>query len=379
MARIQLNNLEKHYNDVAAVKGIDLQVQDEEFLVLVGPSGCGKSTTLRMIAGLEDITAGTLEIGDRVVNTVAPKDRDIAMMFQNYALYPHMTARENITFGMKSVSDFSQDEIDKRVDDAAETLDISDLLDRKPSALSGGERQRVAIGRAIVREPEVFLLDEPLSNLDAKLRVQMRAELLRLHEQLNSSTIYVTHDQTEAMTLGDRVAVLNDGKLQQVAPPQKLYDYPTNQFVAEFIGEPAMNVFSVDVDERNGIFTANHDAFSFRLPDNDGLHTASETQVGLGIRPEDVSLASNLTDKTETFPVEVTVREPLGELLLLHCLVGDDEIRIKVEPRSEIQPGDTVEVGFDTRRIHLFDAASRNTIYHSTPVESEPSEVTLTN
>jgi ABC-type sugar transport systems, ATPase components len=221
MASIQFQDIKKQYDDdVVAVKGIDLEVRDQEFLVLVGPSGCGKSTTLRMIAGLEDITDGTLRIDNKVVNNVAPKNRDIAMMFQNYALYPHMTAAENMKFGMKSVSDFSTKQIDQRVQDAAETLDIEGLLERKPKELSGGERQRVAIGRAIVCEAKVFLLDEPLSNLDAKLRVEMRAELLRLHEELDSSTVYVTHDQTEAMTLGDRVAVLNAGELQQVAPPQ---------------------------------------------------------------------------------------------------------------------------------------------------------------
>jgi len=378
MARIQLTDLEKQYDDVLAVKGIDLEAKDGEFLVLVGPSGCGKSTTLRMIAGLEDITAGTLRIDDEVVNDVPPKDRDIAMMFQNYALYPHMTAAENMKFGMKSVSDFSTEEIDQRVEEAAETLDIADLLERKPKELSGGERQRVAIGRAIVREPEVFLLDEPLSNLDAKLRVQMRAELLRLHEELDSSTVYVTHDQTEAMTLGDRVAVLDAGELQQVAPPQELYDFPANRFVAEFIGEPAMNVFSVDVHERNGHYVADHAGFTIPLPDGEGLDAASDSSVSMGVRPEDISLASNLPDDAETFTVETTVREPLGELLLLHCQLGDDEIHVKVEPRSEIQPGETIEVGFDPDRLHLFDARSGDALYHSTAPEATKSEAVVT-
>jgi multiple sugar transport system ATP-binding protein len=374
MARIHLQNLKKRYDDVEAVRGIDLEVADGEFLVLVGPSGCGKSTTLRMIAGLEDITDGTLRIGDEVVNDVAPKNRSIAMVFQNYALYPHMTAAENMKFGMKSVSDYSTEEIDRRVGDAAETLSISQLLDRKPKELSGGERQRVAIGRALVREPKVFLLDEPLSNLDAKLRVQMRAELLKLHGELDTTTIYVTHDQTEAMTLGDRVAVLDDGELQQVAPPQELYDFPANRFVAEFIGEPAMNVFSASVRRTDDGYVVDHDGFTVTLPDGPGLDTASETDVSFGVRPEDVSLAANLESGTETFEATVTVREPLGELLLLHCEVGGEELQVKVEPRSAIQPGDTIELGFNTERLHLFDAATGDAIYHSTQQQTVTAE-----
>ncbi|MDT3433532.1 ABC transporter ATP-binding protein [Haloarcula sp. 1CSR25-25] len=377
MSEIQLQQLVKQYDDVTAVQGMDLEVRDGEFLVLVGPSGCGKSTTLRMIAGLEDITDGTLRIGDSVVNNVPPKDRSIAMVFQNYALYPHMTAAKNMKFGMKSVSDFSTAEIDDRVQEAAETLDITDLLDRKPKELSGGERQRVAIGRALVREPEVFLLDEPLSNLDAKLRVQMRAELLKLHRELATTTIYVTHDQTEAMTLGDRVAVMDDGELQQVAPPQELYDYPTNRFVAGFIGEPSMNVFPVTVRHQNGRFVADHSGFSVTLPTGDGLDGLEGSEVDFGVRPEDITLAQNLPDSTETFQAEVTVREPLGELLLLHCRVGDDELQVKVEPRSQIQPGDTIELGFNEARLHLFEAVSGDALYHSTPQEA-PSEAVAT-
>ena len=377
MSEIQLQQLVKQYDDVTAVQGMDLEVRDGEFLVLVGPSGCGKSTTLRMIAGLEDITDGTLRIGDSVVNNVPPKDRSIAMVFQNYALYPHMTAAKNMKFGMKSVSDFSTAEIDERVQEAAETLDITDLLDRKPKELSGGERQRVAIGRALVREPEVFLLDEPLSNLDAKLRVQMRAELLKLHRELATTTIYVTHDQTEAMTLGDRVAVMNDGELQQVAPPQELYDYPTNRFVAGFIGEPSMNVFPVTARRQNGRTAADHSGFTVTLPDGDGLDGLEGSEVDFGVRPEDITLAQNLPDSAETFQAEVTVREPLGELLLLHCQVGDDELQVKVEPRSQIQPGDTIELGFNQERLHLFEAVSGDAVYHSTPQET-PSEAIAT-
>jgi multiple sugar transport system ATP-binding protein len=375
MARITLQDLRKEYDDVVAVKGVDLEVEDEEFLVLVGPSGCGKSTTLRMIAGLEDVTDGTVQIGDRVVNGVEPKDRSIAMVFQNYALYPHMTAAENMRFGMKSVSDFSDEEIDRRVEEAAETLDIPELLDRTPSELSGGERQRVAIGRALVREPKVFLLDEPLSNLDAKLRVQMRAELLKLHRELDSTTVYVTHDQTEAMTMGDRVAVLDDGILQQVAPPQELYDFPVNRFVAEFIGEPAMNVFPVDVRKHDGRYVADHDGFTIRLPDGEGLAEATGSTVSFGVRPEDVSLASNLPGGVDTFDAEVTVTEPLGELLLLHCHVGDHELRVKVEPRSDVRAGQTIQIGFNEERLHLFDVDTGEALYHSTAKEREVSEL----
>lgn len=376
MSEIQLQQLVKKYDDVTAVKGMDLNIRDGEFLVLVGPSGCGKSTTLRMVAGLEDVTDGTLQIGGDVVNDVAPKKRSIAMVFQNYALYPHMTAAQNMKFGMKSVSDFSSTEIDKRVENAAETLSIADLLDRKPKELSGGERQRVAIGRALVREPEVFLLDEPLSNLDAKLRVQMRAELLKLHRELSTTTVYVTHDQTEAMTLGDRVAVMDDGVLQQVAPPQELYDYPANKFVAGFIGEPSMNVFPVAVRRQNGQCVAEHSGFTIMLPDREGLYDIAGVEAYFGVRPEDITLAENLSAATETFEAEVTVREPLGELLLLHCRLGDEELQVKVEPRSQIQPGDKIELVFNKERLHLFDMMDGDALYHSTPQETASDPIT---
>jgi multiple sugar transport system ATP-binding protein len=376
MSEIQLQQLVKKYDDVTAVKGMDLNIRDGEFLVLVGPSGCGKSTTLRMVAGLEDVTDGTLQIGGDVVNDVAPKKRSIAMVFQNYALYPHMTAAQNMKFGMKSVSDFSSTEIDKRVENAAETLSIADLLDRKPKELSGGERQRVAIGRALVREPEVFLLDEPLSNLDAKLRVQMRAELLKLHRELSTTTVYVTHDQTEAMTLGDRVAVMDDGVLQQVAPPQELYDYPANKFVAGFIGEPSMNVFPVAVRRQNGQCVAEHSGFTIMLPDREGLYDIAGVEAYFGVRPEDITLAENLSAATETFEAEVTVREPLGELLLLHCRLGDEELQVKVEPRSQIQPGDKIELVFNKERLHLFDMMDGDALYHSTPQETISDPIT---
>lgn len=373
MARIELAQLTKHFGDVEAVRGIDLEVADEEFLVLVGPSGCGKSTTLRMIAGLEDITNGELLIGDTVVNDVPPKDRHVAMVFQNYALYPHMTAKENMIFGLKSASDFSDEAIDRRVEEAAGILDIPDLLDRKPGELSGGERQRVAIGRAIVREPEVFLLDEPLSNLDAKLRVQMRAELLKLHQELQTTTVYVTHDQTEAMTLGDRVAVMNDGQIQQVDPPQALYDYPVNIFVAEFIGSPAMNILPVDITETSNGIVATHAGFQVSFQKSEILKQWHDSTVKFGIRPEDVYLADNIPANTSSFAAEVTVTEPLGESLLLHVTVGDNELQMKAEPRSRIRPGDTIEIGFDPARLHLFDPESGRAIYHADQDEQKQS------
>ena len=365
MSDITITGLTKRFDDVTAVDDIDLEVKNGEFLVLVGPSGCGKSTTLRMIAGLEDITSGDLHIGDRRVNDLEPKERSIAMVFQNYALYPHMTGAENMKFGMKSVSDYTSAEIDERVREAAEILDIEELLDRRPSELSGGERQRVAIGRALVREPDVFLLDEPLSNLDAKLRVQMRAELLQLHRELDATTLYVTHDQTEAMTLGDRVAVLNDGEIEQVDPPQLLYDYPATRFVAEFIGSPAMNILPVELVSDDTDVSVRHEQFELPLPNADSF-TAQPKSAFFGIRPEDISLARNVAGDVPTFEAEVTVTEPLGESLLLHCRVGDDEIHVKAAARSSIDPGDRLELGVDEERLHVFDETGE-AIYHSSP------------
>ena len=365
MSDITITGLTKRFDDVTAVDDIDLEVKNGEFLVLVGPSGCGKSTTLRMIAGLEDITSGDLHIGDRRVNDLEPKERSIAMVFQNYALYPHMTGAENMKFGMKSVSDYTSAEIDERVRDAAEILDIEELLDRRPSELSGGERQRVAIGRALVREPDVFLLDEPLSNLDAKLRVQMRAELLQLHRELDATTLYVTHDQTEAMTLGDRVAVLNDGEIEQVDPPQLLYDYPATRFVAEFIGSPAMNILPVELVSDDTDVSVRHEQFELPLPNADSF-TAQPKSAFFGIRPEDISLARNVAGDVPTFEAEVTVTEPLGESLLIHCRVGDDEIHVKAAARSSIDPGDRLELGVDEERLHVFDGTGE-AIYHSSP------------
>ncbi len=356
-----------------AVDGIDLAVRDGEFLVIVGPSGCGKSTTLRLLAGLESATDGRIEMGDRDVTAVKPKDRNMAMVFQNYALYPHMTGRRNITFGMKSSGDFTDEEIDRRVEDAAATLDITDLLDRKPEAMSGGERQRVALGRAIVRDPDAFLMDEPLSNLDAKLRIQMRAELARLHSSLGTTTVYVTHDQTEAMTLGERVVVMNDGRIMQVDEPQTLYDFPANRFVAEFIGDPAMNMIPVALEDR----TVVHDAFTLSLPvDEEGYRPdrngERDTRIGdrhravLGVRPEDLSLDDERpSSDAGTIDAEVNVTEPLGDSLLLHCSIGDTSCKIGAEPRAEIRAGETVSVAYDPDRLHLFDVETGEALYHS--------------
>ncbi len=372
MTTVELDDLRKEFDDVVAVNGIDLEIPDGEFVVIVGPSGCGKSTTLRLLAGLEDATDGRILMNDQNVVDVEPKNRNVAMVFQNYALYPHMTGRRNITFGMKSTGDFTDDEIDELVEEAAEILDIADLLDRKPQAMSGGERQRIALGRAIVRDPDVFLMDEPLSNLDAKLRIQMRAELSKLHKELGTTTVYVTHDQTEAMTLGQRVVVMNDGQIQQVDPPQRLYDFPENQFVAEFIGDPAMNMLRVRVSRDDG-YSLQHPEFTVPLPSGDGLEVAEGRHAVLGVRPEDLYLAeeggSDLEGRIEA-TVEVT--EPLGDSLLLECSVGDDTVRVHSTPRSGLRHGDAVELAYDPERLHVFDAETGETLYHSASERAAP-------
>ena len=362
MASLSLKNVCKVYpNGFVAVKDFNLEIADQEFIIFVGPSGCGKSTTLRMIAGLEEISSGELWIGDKMVNDVEPKDRDIAMVFQNYALYPHMSVYDNMAFGLK-LRKVPKAEIDKAVHEAAKILDIEHLLDRKPKALSGGQRQRVAMGRAIVRSPKVFLMDEPLSNLDAKLRVQMRVEISKLHQRLQTTIIYVTHDQTEAMTLGTRIVVLKDGIIQQVDTPQNLYNTPNNIFVAGFIGSPQMNLIDAEV-KANGsqVDLVLSDTVTITLPAEKSKKLIDGNYVGktvvVGIRPEDVKddaefIAKNADSK---FTATVKVYELLGAEVNLHYEIGDVTCTAKVNPRTTARPGDTVQFAFDLSKIHIFD------------------------
>ena len=361
MAELKLKNIVKKYpNGFVAVKNFNLDIADKEFIIFVGPSGCGKSTTLRMIAGLEDISSGELWIGDKLCNTVDPKNRDIAMVFQNYALYPHMTVYDNMAFALK-LRKVPKAEIDKKVREAAKMLDIDHLLDRKPKALSGGQRQRVAMGRAIVRSPKVFLMDEPLSNLDAKLRVQMRSEISKLHQRLQTTFIYVTHDQTEAMTLGTRIVVLKDGVIQQVDTPQNLYNKPQNLFVAGFIGSPQMNFINATVAKEGSDVTVNFGKYSFKLPEYktkaliDGGYVGKE--VTIGIRPEDVHdediFLSTSEDSIVTADVEVT--ELLGAETNLFLVIAGQNVTARVNSRSTAKVGDTIKVAFDVNRIHVFD------------------------
>src|SRR3954467_4251683 len=352
MATVTFEGVNKIYGDFHAVKDLNLEIGDGEFMVLVGPSGCGKTTSLRMIAGLEEISSGTLRIGDRVVNDVPPKDRDIAMVFQSYALYPHMSVRENLAFGLK-LRKVPKSEIDRRVNEAAETIQLQKLLDRKPKELSGGQRQRVALGRAIVREPAVFLLDEPLSNLDAKLRVQTRAEIARLHQRLQTTVVYVTHDQVEAMTMGDRIAVMSEGLLQQVGAPQDLYDHPVNRFVAGFIGSPAMNFVEVPVSA--GQTELHQGGFHFPLPGQyqEALAAAS-SKVIVGFRPEHLEL-SDVGGTAATIQGTADVVEYLGNEELLHVSVEGTEIVAIVDSSHRVRPGDVVTLKLPIEKLHMFD------------------------
>jgi multiple sugar transport system ATP-binding protein len=363
MAQVLMKDLNKKYDEVHAVKDVNLHVRDKEFVVLVGPSGCGKSTTLRMVAGLEEITAGEISIGDRVVNDLPPKDRDIAMVFQNYALYPHMTVYDNMAFGLK-MRKFPKPEIQKRVQDAAEILGIQELLKRKPRQLSGGQRQRVAVGRAIVRHPQVFLFDEPLSNLDAKLRVQMRVELKRLHDRLETTVIYVTHDQVEAMTLGDRVVVMKDGWIQQVGEPLELYGKPTNRFVAGFIGSPAMNFIEATVTEANGTLGVEAPGLRLRVPADRArrLGAYKGQPVTFGIRPEDVHLATGTDPPDLTADAVVEVVEPLGSEILLDAKIGNTVIVSRVDPTVRVKIHDQIRLTFVPERMQFFDAKSEEAI-----------------
>lgn len=369
MARVALNDIVKKYPGATepSVKNFNLDINDKEFVVFVGPSGCGKTTTLRMIAGLEDITSGDLTIGDRRVNDVAPKDRDIAMVFQNYALYPHMSVYQNMAFGLK-LRKVPKGEIDKRVRDAAKILDIEHLLDRKPKALSGGQRQRVALGRAIVREPQVFLMDEPLSNLDAKLRVQMRAEIRKLHHRIQTTVIYVTHDQTEAMTMGDRIVVMRDGVIQQADTPQTVYNHPSNMFVAGFIGSPAMNFLRGELVEDGGAIYFRGPEVSIKLPEGRYASLRKAEVVGktvvLGVRPEDLHndemFLTTYPDAVLNATVEVV--EHMGSELFIHVSVAGQMLIARVNSRYEFHPGGALKLAVDLNKIHIFDAETEETI-----------------
>jgi multiple sugar transport system ATP-binding protein len=353
MATVTFEHVYKRYGDFAAVNDFNLEIQDGEFMVLVGPSGCGKTTSLRMIAGLEEITDGTLKIGDRVVNDVPPKDRDIAMVFQSYALYPHMTVYDNLAFGLK-LRKVAKSEIDRRVNEAAGILSLEKLLARKPKELSGGQRQRVALGRAIVREPAVFLMDEPLSNLDAKLRVQTRAEIARLHQRLKTTIVYVTHDQVEAMTMGNRIAVMSDGLLQQVGTPQQLYDKPVNRFVAGFIGSPSMNFVDVDVAGSN----LQAEGLTIPLPDRFRQSVGSSNKVVAGFRPEHLDVGNGAAGPAASLRATADVVEYLGNEELLHLSSAGRDIVAIVSSEHQVKPGDVLDMRVPLDKLHLFDAES---------------------
>jgi len=360
MAGVTLNNLSKRFGDVVAVHNVSLKINDGEFLVLVGPSGCGKTTCLRMVAGLEEASEGEIFIGDRLVNNVAPKDRDIAMVFQNYALYPHMSVYENMAFGLK-LRKVPRDDIKRRVEQAADMLGIQQLLRRRPKELSGGQRQRVAVGRAIVREPAVFLMDEPLSNLDAKLRVQTRAELIKLHRRLGITTIYVTHDQVEAMTMGDRIAVMLDGVVQQVDTPLNLFNHPVNVFVAGFIGSPAMNFVDAVLVQQNGTLWVDAGAFKLEVPSERAV--AYETHAGkpvlMGIRPSDIydSALSPVVEPTpgNTVQVDVDVIEPMGAESVLYLSAATDTLVASVDSATDAKEREKLDVVMDMNKAHIFD------------------------
>jgi multiple sugar transport system ATP-binding protein len=365
MARVAFENVVKQFGDVTAVNNLNIDVADKEFLVLVGPSGCGKTTALRCLAGLEEITSGEIKIADRVVNDVAPKDRDIAMVFQSYALYPHLSVYDNMAFGLK-LRKVPKDEIKRRVQEAADVLGIQELLGRKPRQLSGGQRQRVAVGRAIVREPKVFLFDEPLSNLDAKLRVAMRAEISKLHQRLQTTFIYVTHDQTEAMTMATRIAVINKGLLQQLDSPQNLYDHPNNLFVAGFIGSPAMNFFPGKLRKDDGKLIIDANDFSVAIPRKFAKPYESHAgkDVIFGIRPEnihDVDFVPPNID-SEKVAVKVDVTELMGNEIFLYLVSGKNTFVARVDPRSKLRVGEQASVAFDMDSIHIFDAATEEAI-----------------
>ncbi len=365
MARVTFDHVTKRFGNVTALNDLTIEVADKEFLVLVGPSGCGKTTALRCLAGLEEVTEGNIYIGDQLVNDVPAKDRDIAMVFQSYALYPHMTVYENMAFGLK-LRKVPKDEIRRRVQEAAEILGIEQLLNRKPRQLSGGQRQRVAVGRAIVRNPKVFLFDEPLSNLDAKLRVQTRTEISKLHKRLQTTFIYVTHDQVEAMTMADRIAVMNHGVLQQIDTPQNLYDKPANMFVAGFIGSPAMNFFRGTLQKSDGHFYVDTGVFQVQVPDDrrDAYAAYVGKPVVLGVRPEHIHhpqfAPPGIVPQTVEGEVEVT--ELMGNEIFVYTRAGDMQFVARVDPRSDYRMGARAQMVFDMSQMHLFDPETEQAI-----------------
>jgi multiple sugar transport system ATP-binding protein len=377
MASVTFEHVSKKYaGDVLAVNDLNLDIHDKEFLVLVGPSGCGKSTALRMIAGLEEISSGILRIGERVVNNVPPKDRDIAMVFQSYALYPHMSVYDNMAFGLRmrktmpsgaAPGTSREAAIKQRVEEVADIVGLRQYLTRKPRQLSGGQRQRVALGRAIVREPQVFLMDEPLSNLDAKLRVQTRAEISKLQRRLQTTMIYVTHDQTEAMTMGDRIAVMRDGILQQLDTPQNLYDHPTNMFVAGFIGSPSMNFFPSTLEQSGQDLLIKGEGFQLKVPPQyrQALSSQAGKQITFGLRPEDVAdvrMEAN-ADPASVVPVTVDVVEPMGSEIYLYLVTtGGQQFVARVDPMTKVQPGEKMQVTFDMSKMHAFDQTTQQTL-----------------
>ncbi len=365
MAEVTLRDVVKRYGKTEVVHGINLSIKDNEFVVFVGPSGCGKSTTLRMIAGLEEISDGTISIGDKVVNDVPPKDRGVAMVFQNYALYPHMNVYGNMSFGLK-LKKTPKDEIDRRVKKAAGILGIEELLERKPHELSGGQRQRVAMGRAIVRKPDIFLFDEPLSNLDAKLRTQMRIEIKRLHQRVSSTIVYVTHDQVEAMTLGDRIVVLKDGYIEQVGTPIELFQNPVNTFVAGFIGSPPMNLVDAVIEKGDkGPMVGFPGGFKIPIPEKDGFDAAHGLPVVVGLRTEDLNLDDGNTGFPDAWKVTavVDVVEPLGNETHLHIDMGGVKAIARCDGRKILHPGEEVKIALNLKHLHLFDAESTKSIY----------------
>ncbi|WP_049911221.1 ABC transporter ATP-binding protein [Halorubrum lipolyticum] len=360
MSRVSFTDVKKTYGDVLAVEQVNLEIEDGEFVALLGPSGSGKSTVLRMIAGLEDISSGEIRIGDRVINDIHPRDRGIAMVFQNYALYPHMTVRDNLSYGLKLTSDLSAEAIRERVENAAEMLGIEDHLEKKPAGLSGGQQQRVATGRAIVREPEVFLMDEPLSNLDAKLKMHMRTELQRIHDELETTTVYVTHDQEEAMTMSDRIVILAEGHIQQVGTPDEIYNRPANRFVADFIGSPAMNFFDVRLD--GGTLVGEGFEYPLSKATAETARGATTTSdLTLGIRPEDLEIVESPTDRTVQATVDVV--EPVGSDNYIYAEIAGQEITIRVSAAVKPTVGDTVYVRFDEENVHLFDTETELNLF----------------